>query len=305
MQIVVVDNGSVDGSVAALRDAHPEIDVIDAGQNLGFARGVNRGVAHARGDYVLLLNPDALMIEGSLPRLMSFARDNPQYRIFGGRTLREDLTLEPSSCWGAPSLWSLTMYATMLSTVFKRSKLFDPESLGRWGRDTIREVPIITGCLLLMSRDDFDELGGMDEDFFLYGEDAEFSMRAAAHGMARIIYPPAAIIHNVGGSTSSSGGKGCHGDGRQGHLPQQDLDAPARHGRACLLLTGVALRAAHGVGQRADPAGRGRPCGVDGATGQRATRTRRRRSSVTQPHSSTAERPLPRRPRRPNRAPRR
>ncbi|QKJ20288.1 glycosyltransferase family 2 protein [Microbacterium hominis] len=243
VHVVVVDNGSVDGSVDALRAAHPGIHVIEAGENLGFARAVNRGAAVAEGEFVLLLNPDALMLEESLPALVSFARDNPQYRVFGGRTLRGDLTLEPSSCWGAPSLWSLTMYATMLSTVFKRSRLFDPESLGRWPRNTIREVPIITGCLLLISRDDFAELGGMDEDFFLYGEDAEFSMRAAAHGMTRLVYPPAAIIHTVGGSSAGSSKGSMVLAGKVTYL--RKVWRPRRAAAGVLLLkTGVAVRAA-------------------------------------------------------------
>lgn len=242
-QVVVVDNGSRDGSAAALRAAHPGIDVIEAGENLGFARAVNRGAALARGEFVLLLNPDALMLEHSLPRLIRFARENPQYRIVGGRTLRADLTLEPSSCWGAPTLWSLSMYATMLSTVFRRSRLFDPESLGTWPRDTIREVPIITGCLLLIRRDDFVALGGMDEDFFLYGEDAEFSMRAAARGMARVVYPPAAIIHTVGGSSAGSSKGSMVLAGKVTYL--EKTWPPRRAAVGVLLLkTGVAVRAA-------------------------------------------------------------
>jgi GT2 family glycosyltransferase len=241
-QVVVVDNGSRDGSAAALRAAHPGIDVIEAGENLGFARAVNRGVSIARGEFVLLLNPDAVMLENSLPRLIAFARENPQYGIVGGRTLREDLTLEPSSCWGAPTLWSLSMYATMLSTVFRRSRLFDPESLGSWRRDTIREVPIITGCLLLIRRDDFVELGGMDEDFFLYGEDAEFSMRAAARGMARVVYPPAAIIHTVGGSSAGSSKGSMVLAGKVTYL--EKTWPPRRAAVGVLLLkTGVAVRA--------------------------------------------------------------
>ena len=242
-QIVVVDNGSVDGSAQALREAYPQIVIVEAGENLGFARAVNVGAERSQGEYLLLLNPDALMLAGSLPSLVTFARRNPQYRIFGGRTLREDGGLEPSSCWGEPTLWSLAMYATMLSTVFKRSRVFDPESLGNWNRDTIREVPIITGCLLLIGREDFDDLGGMDEDFFLYGEDAEFSLRAGARGMTRIVYPPAAIVHSVGGSTSSGGSKGTMVmAGKVTLLNKTWTPRRAAAGRA-LLHSGVALRA--------------------------------------------------------------
>ncbi|MGB4779617.1 glycosyltransferase family 2 protein [Microbacterium sp.] len=243
VQVVVVDNGSVDGSPEALRRAHPEIDVIEAGENLGFARAVNLGVHHAHAEYVLLLNPDAVMLPESLPRMIAFARSHPQYRVFGGRTLREDRTLEPSSCWGAPTLWSLTMFATMLSTVFKHSPIFDPESLGRWPRDTVREVPIVTGCLMLVARTDFLALGGMDEEIFLYGEDAEFSARAAAHGMSLVVVPEATIIHTVGGSTASGGSKGSMVlAGKVTYLDKVWTPRRAAIGKF-LLLTGVAARA--------------------------------------------------------------
>ncbi|GAA4163135.1 hypothetical protein GCM10022286_23180 [Gryllotalpicola daejeonensis] len=202
---VVVDNGSVDGSVAALRARHPWVEVIDAGTNLGFAAGVNRGVARAPGEYVLLLNPDTTVLPGALTALVEFAVAHPEHGLYGGRTLAADGSLEPSSCWGAPTLWSLLCFASGLSTAFARSRLFDPESLGWWPRDTVREVPVITGCLLLARRADWDRLGGMDERYFLYGEDADFSLRASAAGLRPVIVPAATIVHTVGGSTSESG----------------------------------------------------------------------------------------------------
>ncbi|WP_431801922.1 glycosyltransferase family 2 protein [Microbacterium sp. bgisy203] len=248
-QIIVVDNGSEDGSVEGLEDLRstlPDpsvIDIVDAGENLGFARAVNVGVERARGDYVLLLNPDTTMLEGSLPALVRFARANPQYGVFGGRTVRPDGGVEPSSCWGAPSLWSLTAFALLLSTLFRQSRLFDPESLGTWPRDTIREVPIITGCLLLMALNDFRAIGGMDEDFFLYGEDAELSMRARAHGMTCIVYPPATIVHTVGGSSTSTTKGAMVMAGKVTYLNKTWSPRRAAVGRA-LLHTGVAARAA-------------------------------------------------------------
>jgi GT2 family glycosyltransferase len=207
MQVVVVDNGSTDGSADAIRRRHPSVLVDEAGENLGFARGVNRGVAQATADYVLLLNPDTVVLPGSLDRLMQFATEHPQFGVFGGRTLRPDGTTDPSSCWGAPTIWSLTCFALGLSTAFKRSRIFDPESLGGWDRDTQRVVPIITGCLLLITREDWRRVGGMDESFFLYGEDAEFGIRTKRAGLTSVIVPGAVIVHEVGGSSSSSGVK--------------------------------------------------------------------------------------------------
>lgn len=211
LELVVVDNGSADGSVEALREgfAADPVTVIEAGENLGFARGVNLGARAAAGSWLLLLNPDTVTLPGSLDALLVFARAHPEYGVYGGRTLRPDGTVDPSSCWGAPTLWSLAMFASMASTAFKRSPVFDPESLGAWPRDTVREVPIVTGCLLLIRRDDWERLGGMDEDYFLYGEDAEFSIRAAREGLRRVIVPDAEIVHEVGGSSDAGGAKGC------------------------------------------------------------------------------------------------
>lgn len=205
LRVILVDNGSTDGSAAAIAAAHLAATVIDAGENLGFARAVNRGVDASDADYVLLFNPDASAFPGSIESLVAFAEEHPDYGIYGGRTVRADGSADPSSCWGAPSLWSLVCYATLASAVFKRSRLFDPESLGRWQRDSVREVPIITGCLLLARRDVWHAIGGMDERFFLYGEDAEFSTRAWRRGLRPVVVPTAVIQHDVGGSSASSG----------------------------------------------------------------------------------------------------
>lgn len=206
-EVVLVDNGSHDGSVEAIRSRFPAAVIVEAGGNVGFARGVNLGVRSSRGQHIVLLNPDTVVLEGSLNSLLAFALTHPEHGLYGGRTLRPDGSTDPSSCWGAPTVWSLACFATGLSTAFKRNRLFDPESLGHWERDTVRAVPVITGCLLLSSRRDWDRIGGMDEDFFLYGEDAEFSIRASRIGYRPVIVPDAVIIHEVGGSTSSSATK--------------------------------------------------------------------------------------------------
>jgi N-acetylglucosaminyl-diphospho-decaprenol L-rhamnosyltransferase len=244
LELIVVDNGSHDGSAAVFRERFPEATTIEAGDNLGFARAVNVGARAASGTWLLLLNPDTITLPGSLRALLDFAEAHPEYGVFGGRTLRPDGSVDPSSCWGAPSLWSLTMFATMLSTAFKRSPMFDPESLGSWQRDSVREVPIITGCLLLMRSTDFERLGGMDEDYFLYGEDAEFSMRAGRAGLRRVVVPDAVIVHEVGGSSDAGGAKGCMVmAGKVTHLRKTWLPVRAAIGIR-LLLAGVGVRAA-------------------------------------------------------------
>jgi N-acetylglucosaminyl-diphospho-decaprenol L-rhamnosyltransferase len=206
-EIIVIDNGSVDGSAASFRSIFPTVKVVEANANLGFAKAVNVGARQARGQYLLLLNPDMVARPGSVAAIVGFADEQPDYGIYGGRTVRSDGSLEPSSCWAAPTLWSLLMFATMLSTILKHSAVFDPESMGRWQRDTVREVEIVTGCLMLIRRELFWQVGGMDETYFLYGEDAEFSLRCRQQGWRAVIVPTAEMVHEVGGSTGASGTK--------------------------------------------------------------------------------------------------
>ena len=242
-EVIVVDNGSRDGTADAIRDEFPSVKLIDAGENLGFASGVNRGADLATGEYLLLLNPDMLVLPGSVTALIDFAKDHPTYGIYGGRTLRRDQRLEPSSCWAGPTIWSLLMFSTMLSTFFRGSPVFDPESMGTWKRDSVREVAIVTGCLLLIRRSLFQEIGRMDEDFFLYGEDAEFCLRSRALGWRPVIVPEATMIHDVGGSSAASGQKTLMVLAGKVTLFHK-IWSPRRARVGCtLLLVGVAARA--------------------------------------------------------------
>ena len=153
---------------------------------------------------MLLLNPDTLPRPGSLHALLEFAESHPENKIYGGRTLKEDGSLDPASCWGLPSVWSTACFAVGLTTVLQGSRIFDPESLGRWQRDTVREVGMVTGCLLLVTRETWEALGGLDERYFVYGEDADFSARAKALGARPIITPSAQIVHAKGVSSGDS-----------------------------------------------------------------------------------------------------
>jgi N-acetylglucosaminyl-diphospho-decaprenol L-rhamnosyltransferase len=205
--VVVLDNASNDGTVEMVASEFPAARLLPLDENIGFAAGVNRAAAEASGEFLLLLNPDTVVHEGAVESLVAFARSRPQHGIYGGRTLDPDGTVNPGSCWGRPTLWSLFCFATMLSTAFKRSSVFNPESLGRWPRDSVREVDIVTGCLLLAERRVWDELGGFDTRFFMYGEDADLALRAAHLGYRPIITPDAVITHEIGVSSQNQADK--------------------------------------------------------------------------------------------------
>jgi GT2 family glycosyltransferase len=197
-QIIVVDNDSRDGTAQFISDRFPEVELLLPGSNLGFAAGVNFGASHADAEFVLLLNPDTVILGHAVDSIVEFARQHPGHGLYGGRTLRPDGSLEPSSCWGEPTLWSMAMFAFGLTTLAPRNRWLDPESLGDWQRDSVREVGVITGCYLLTPKAVWDELGGMDERYFMYGEDVDFAMRARRAGYRPVICPGAELIHEVG-----------------------------------------------------------------------------------------------------------
>jgi GT2 family glycosyltransferase len=202
-EVIVLDNASGDGTVEMVRDEFPEVRLIASDENLGFALGCNRAAEAGRGEYLLLLNPDTVAHPGAVENLAAFARAYPEHGLYGGRTLDPDGSVNPGSCWGAPTLWSLFCFATLLTSAFKRTRLFDPESLGGWKRDTVREVDIVTGCLLLAPRTLWEDLGGFDTRFFMYGEDADLSLRAAALGYRPAITPDAVVTHEIGVSSAA------------------------------------------------------------------------------------------------------
>jgi N-acetylglucosaminyl-diphospho-decaprenol L-rhamnosyltransferase len=198
-EVIVVDNGSADGSAEAVRTKFPNVKLIASQENLGFAGANNLAATHAGGRRLLLLNPDTVVLDHAIDRLHEFAVSNPECRIWGGRTVFADGSLNPQSCWGRPTLWSLFCSATGLSTL-KRSSLFNPEGYGGWQRDTVRAVDIVVGCFFLIDRDLWEELHGFDSVFFMYGEEADLCLRAQEVGARPTITPTATIIHYAGAS---------------------------------------------------------------------------------------------------------
>lgn len=199
-ELIVVDNASADGSADAIAAEFPHVALHRLEQNVGFAAGNNYAARCARGEYLLLLNPDTVVLDRALDYLLAFARANPDAGIFGGRTLFPDGSLNPSSCWGWPTPWSAFCRGVGLSAVFKRSAWFDPESLGRWQRDSIRDVAIVSGCFFLLKRALWDSLDGFDPAFFMYAEEADLCLRAARRGVKCRICPDATIVHHGGAS---------------------------------------------------------------------------------------------------------
>lgn len=203
-EILVVDNNSPDGSAEAVAENHPDVRLFAEKDNHGFAGGNNLAAKSARGEYILLLNPDTVVLDGALDKLIAFAGRTPDARIWGGRTLFGDMSLNRKSCFGRVTLWSLFCRAFGLSIIFRKSEFFNPEEFGEWDCMSERQVDIVSGCFLLLKRADWETLNGFDPVFFMYGEEADLCLRSIRDlGSKPRVTPDAVIIHYHGGSTSN------------------------------------------------------------------------------------------------------
>jgi GT2 family glycosyltransferase len=200
-EIIVLDNASTDGSAAAIAAEFPGITLLADTQNHGFARANNIAARHAKGEFLLLLNPDTVVLDGALDRLLAFAQHAPEAKIWGGRTVFADGSPNPGSCWRRMNVWNLFCRATGLTGLFRSSPLFNSEAYGGWDRMSEREVDIVTGCLFLISRKDWESLGGFDPAFFMYAEEADLCLRARTLIHARPRVTPEVVIVHYGGAS--------------------------------------------------------------------------------------------------------
>lgn len=201
-EVVVYDNDSKDGSPEAIAERFPQLRLIASRENVGFAKANNIVAAEANAPYVLLLNPDTETYDNAIARLLQFAQDYPQAGIYGGRTLFPDGSLNPSSCFNRITLHSQFCRTFYLDKIFPNSPLTNPEAIGGWNRDDIRQVDIVVGCFLLTTKKLWDDLGGFDLKYFMYGEEADLCLRAAQKGYTPMINPQATIMHLVGASAN-------------------------------------------------------------------------------------------------------
>ncbi|MFB0984923.1 MAG: glycosyltransferase family 2 protein [Phycisphaerales bacterium] len=204
-EVLFIDNCSTDGSFEAVRDEFGDdtrFHIVLADENLGFAGGNNVLAESAKGRFILLLNPDTIVLNGAIERLLDFATEHPSNRIWGGRTIFGDGSLNPGNCWAPFTVWSEFCAAVGLRAAFPNSKVFHPRAYGTWQRDSVREVGVVTGCFFLMKVDDWRLLGGFDPEFFMYGEETDLCMRGIKQGMRPIVTPDAEIIHYGGASES-------------------------------------------------------------------------------------------------------
>lgn len=198
-EVIVSDNGSTDGSVEKVRGQFPAVRVVENRANLGFARGNNAGIREARGEYVLILNPDTIVHEGSLDRWIEFGDRYPDTGGFGCRVQNPDGTYQESARpFQTPlSSWVAALGLRLLSHLAP-AQLAD--SYLRWKGDTEREVDWQSGCCIMFRGDVLRKVNGFDERFFYHFEEADLCHRVWDAGYPIRFTPEASITH-LGGQS--------------------------------------------------------------------------------------------------------
>ncbi len=200
-EIIVVDNRSVDGSCEMVERRFPEVRLLRNKENLGFSAANNQGMAMARGEYFLLLNPDTVLAEDTLEKTVAFMDAHPQAGGLGVKMLDGRGSFLPESKRAFPSPDVAFWKAFGFSALFPRSRVFGRYHLGFLDPDEVHEVEVLAGAFMLLRRSVIEQIGGLDEAFFMYGEDIDLSYRIVQAGYKNYYFPHSPIIHYKGEST--------------------------------------------------------------------------------------------------------
>lgn len=200
-EVIVSDNGSTDGSPEFIREKYPAVRVIENGANLRFSEGNNVGIAASAGEYVLILNPDTIIHEGSLDRYIQFADSHPEAGGFGCRVLNPDGSYQRSAR-PFPTIWRCWVTALGLGRLGYISDIFTPDEYVRWKGDTERFIDWQSGCCVLVRSTLLKQVGGFDDQFQYYYEDVDLCHRIWDAGYS-IIFTPGVTITHLGGQSTT------------------------------------------------------------------------------------------------------
>jgi N-acetylglucosaminyl-diphospho-decaprenol L-rhamnosyltransferase len=245
-ETVVVDHGSSDGTVGEIREHFETVRVVEQ-ENRGLAAGWNRGIGETSGRYVLVLNADAWAAGDSVRRLLDFAERHPEAAVVGPRLLNTDGSLQ-RSVRGFPTLWRLATEYFFLRKLAPRSRTLNAFYAGGFEHDRVTEAEFVMGSVMLVRREAIEQVGPLDEDFFLFSEETDWCYRFHQAGWKILFFPGAEFVH-VGGA--SHGGR-LFTENLRGHLRFLAKHRGAREAERArrLLLAALRMRGALFPGER-------------------------------------------------------
>lgn len=244
-EVFVVDNHSVDGSVEMVQRDFPQVKLIANKENTGFSKANNQAIRQSSGKYVLLLNPDTIVNEDTFEKIVGFMEGHPDAGGLGVKMMDGQGHFLPESKRGFPTPFVAFCKMSGLSRLFPKSARFNRYHMGHLDRNQISEVDVLSGACMLLRKSVLDEVGLLDEDYFMYGEDIDLSYRIKKAGYKNYYFPETEIIHFKGESTR----KGSFNYVRMFYnamiiFTRKHLHGPGAEYQAALLRTAIYGRAA-------------------------------------------------------------
>ncbi len=201
LEIFVVDNNSIDGSQKLIKEKYPEVKLIANKENLGFSKANNIALKQVSGKYVLILNPDTVLEEGTFQKLIDFIKNNPDTGVVTSKLIRSNGELDPACRRSFPTLSVAIPRILGLSKLFPKSKIFGKYNLTYLDENQTYEVDSVCGAFMFIPKEVIDEVGFFDEDYFMYGEDIDLCYRIKKTGRKIFYYPEVTTHHLKGEST--------------------------------------------------------------------------------------------------------
>lgn len=201
-EVIVVDNNSKDDSCAMIRAKYPEVVLIENKENAGFGKANNQGVAIAKGEYILFVNPDTVMPEDFLTEMITYMDAHPEAGSIGPKLIDGKGQYAPDGKKSFPSLSVAIFKTTGINKIFSKSTYFNKYYAVHVGRDEVAAVDILSGCCMMVRHSLLPQIGGaFDEAYFMYCEDFDLCYRIQKAGYKNIYFPKTTLIHYKGEST--------------------------------------------------------------------------------------------------------
>jgi len=202
-EIIVIDNNSADDSCAMIKQRFPNVKLIENKENSGFPKGNNIGVAAAKGEYVCILNPDTVVAEDTFSKVLAFAKNQNDIGIIGCKLIDGTGNFLPECKRGVPTPFVAFTKVVGLYKIF-------PKAFGKYYAQHLSEnetgkVDILVGAFMFMKRELYNEIGGFDEDCFMYSDDIDLSFMALKKGKSNYYFHETSVIHYKGESTIKDG----------------------------------------------------------------------------------------------------